>query len=82
MDIKRIVDSVRALRGRKYLFVSTGPGYVPRSAGLYRAPEMRGQTFNDGRNERKRERRAKVKLRKWMIRRFHLPASLMAKVPS
>lgn len=78
MDIKRIADSVRAQRGLRYLFVSTGPGYVPRSQarGLRRVDEMKGQTFNAGRNEAKRQRRAKLKL----LQRFRLPASLLARI--
>lgn len=79
MDIKRIVESVRAQRGRKYLFVSTGPHYVPRANRTSRAPaEMKGITFNAGRNEAKRQRRAKLKL----LQRFRLPASLLARISS
>jgi hypothetical protein len=70
---------LKATNAPRYLFVSTGPYYVPRAHRTSMAPEqMKGATFNAGRNERKRQRRAYLRL----LRRSRLPASLMARVTS
>lgn len=72
MNINQLIKNVR--QQARYIHVSTGPGYRPRSRapGHVRGPMELGVTYAPGHNQKKRILRA--------LKAGHGPASLMARV--